>query len=127
MSYNIDTWHTKKLNNLRIKLKDLHRLGNIQIIPTETEENWIEWQGETEIETISGVQDEKEIVVENIELAGEGSGRRFEEFCDLLRGSSGELDAVLTWEHGDSVTKLEVRDGEVRHGEADLKTVAFRP
>ncbi len=57
--------------------------------------------------------------IKNMRWYGEGSGRRFDDFKDILAMTTGEADIVLTWEGGDSITGLRVKDGVVT--ECDVK------
>lgn len=48
---------------------------------------------------------------------GEGSGRNFHVFLEILQSTSGNADILLIWEDGDSFSGLRVRDGSVEEKE----------
>lgn len=57
--------------------------------------------------------DDGEIKIDNPEWSGEGSGRSFDLFKEVLGLTKGTADLVLTWEGGDSITGLRITDGLV--------------
>ena len=54
-------------------------------------------------------------------MCGEGSGTFKHLILDeALKESTGELEAVLVWEGGDSITRFIVKDGEVSESNIEL-------
>ena len=120
MSYNIDTWKTKKLEDLVIPLnslfiherKDWHP-SQPEIINPETNEVLIECGCEQEIKAILK---DVNLYITEFEIYGEGSGTLMDWILEpALKQNSGELEAVLVWEDGDSITRLSVSNGILRH------------
>lgn len=111
MSYNIDTWRTKKLEGLKIPISEIHKLPYVAInlLP----ENKIEVAGVSEGFEIEGMLENDIIAVSQIVMTGEGSGRTWENVISCLKNSTGELIATQVWEGGDSITRLTVKDGIV--------------
>jgi hypothetical protein len=125
MSYNIDTWKTKKLENLFIPIKALYdgvnenwKPDQPKILNAETME--VEIYGGCG-QTIKGILKDGMLSVTKINMGGEGSGRYMYEIINpALKQSTGELEAVCVWEGGDSITRLTVKDGEVNEEGIDL-------
>ena len=120
MGYNISNWKTKKLQNLTIPLNvffenvDWHQEEPV-IINKETME--IELYCGCE-QLIKGTLKDDIIHVTDLEMDGEGSGHfRCMVLDKALRQSKGELEAILVWEGGDSITKLNVKDGVIEETE----------
>jgi len=125
MSYNIDTWKTKKLDNLVIPLqsfyeherKDCHP-SQPEIVDAETMEVELECGCE---QTINGILQDGFLKVTKLSMSGEGSGT-FKSwiFDEALKKSTGYLEAVLIWEGGDSITRLIVDDGNLSEEEIEI-------
>jgi len=112
MSYNIDNWKTKKLENFVINLSDLNSLHNETSFKSNSE---ITFELDAEVGEITGKIEENELKVSHISLYGEGSGHCMSTFLeDILRKSKGTLEAILVWESGDSVERLIVNNGEIK-------------
>lgn len=125
MSYNIDTFKIKKLENLIIPLsafyqherKDWHP-KQPKIINDETME--VELQCGCE-QSIKGILKDGNIHVTKLHMYGEGSGTFMSWiFNPALQQSTGQLEAVCVWEGGDSVTRLIVKDGKVKEENVEL-------
>ncbi len=55
------------------------------------------------------------------EVQGEASGSYMHYVVnEALKHSTGELEAVLIWEGGDSITRLTVKDGDVNETDIEL-------
>lgn len=136
MSYNIDTWKTKKLENLEIPIKEFfthvrkdfhpeitkgweqHTLDCMEFVPTNIEEQIVLEAGEDEI---IGIEKDGILKVLSINLVGCFSGVFYEQiFKPALLKSTGKLEAVTVWEGGDSILKLFVKDGKVKESPVDL-------
>ena len=125
MSYNIDTWKTKKLESLVIPLnalfiherKDWHP-SQPEIVNTETNEVLIECACELEIKA---TLKDGNLHITELEIYGEGSGSFMDWILEpALEQSTGKLEAVLVWEGGDSITRLTVNNGELKHENVEL-------
>lgn len=126
MSYNIDTWKVKKLENLTIPLKSLYVSSRSDWHPDQPEINdpetmKIKIEGGSEGFIIEGFLNNGVITVTKIELYGERSGS-FKHYVldNALKDSSGELEVVLVWEGGDLITKLKVKDGIIEENDIEL-------
>lgn len=130
MAYNISNWTTKRLNKLTVPLDALYDLNE-----SLSSRGWQLPNPEiysmdggifmaielTEISEIKGELIGKHIVISEIYFGGERSGTVFEEiFKPALEGSSGELEAVLVWEGGDSISRFKIKDGEITESEIEL-------
>jgi len=111
MSYNINTWRTKELQNLVIPLKEIQKIKYIDV--KLVGESSVEIYGPSEGFSINGILNGDQIEISKIETSGEGSGSNWKEFCDMLKTSTGKLIATQVWEGGDSITRLIVEDGKV--------------
>jgi len=126
MSYNIDTWKTKKLNDLFIPIEAFYRHSRNdwhpkrpQIIDAETNEAVMECGCEQSIK--GHLSQDGQIQVTELQMAGEGSGTFYHWILEpALQESTGELEAVLIWEGGDLITRLTVKDGQVRLDNVEL-------
>ena len=125
MSYNIDTWKTKKMENLKIPLKALFKHKRTdwhpeqpKIVNYETMEIEMECGCE---QLIKGILKDGIIHVTELEMYGEGSGT-FKGYIldEALKESTGELEALLVWEGGDSITRLKVKEGVVEEAKVEL-------
>jgi ribosomal protein S27AE len=115
MSYNIDTFKVKVLENLCIPLDSF--------VKHERED----WHPElTYIDTdkvelscgcgqrIIGILKDNILHVTEIDMAGEGSGTFVSLILEpALKDSKGKLDASCVWEGGDTINRLIVNDGQV--------------
>lgn len=125
MSYNIDTCKTKKLENFVIPLTALYecerkdwRPEQPKILNAITME--VEIEGGCE-QTIKGILKDGMLTVTDLDLSGEGSGSFMHYVMEpALKKSKGELEMVFVWEGGDSITRLTVKDGEVKEEDVEL-------
>lgn len=122
MSYNIDTWKTKELRNLRIKMTALHYEEDYLDYPTmDTQTGTLTFTGRAEGFELRGVQTGAYLDVDSIESYGEASGTMHDYLKEtILSQSTGLLVAVLVWEGGDTIERLTVRDGVVTEEEIEL-------
>lgn len=111
MSYNIDTWTTKKLENLRIPFSALTdekvvtiQNGVVKANISLCEDGYV--RGELQADGM--------ILVREIKLCGLVSGNALHDvLVPALEQSAGELAAILIWEGGDSITRLTAVEGVV--------------
>jgi hypothetical protein len=124
MSYNIDTWKTKRLSNLVIPLEAFYRHGRTDFHPKAVinapESDGVALECGCGQRIVGRLADGRLRVIE-FEMSGEGSGTFYHEVLEpALRESAGLLEAVLVWEGGDSINRLKVRDGKVESEEIEL-------
>jgi hypothetical protein len=117
MSYNIDTWRTKKIEALTIPM-DAFLVDGFDIRMTGASS--VRIGGGSDLFKIEGQLVSGNVVVEKIYNIGEGSGHFANTLLDILRKSTGYLEAVLVWEGGDSITRLIAKDGEVTEANIEL-------
>lgn len=124
MSYDIDTWKTKKLDGLTIPLeafyrherKDWHPKAVINAADSSLVMLDCGCGQEIKGELKDGV-----LYVTEFDMSGEGSGTFYNWILEpALKESKGTLEAVLVWEGGDSINRLRVKDGKVESEEIDL-------
>lgn len=124
MSYNINNWKTKKLENLVIPLKAFYEHERDDWHPSQPK--IINADGDVELECgcdqkIKGKLKDGMLTVTEFEMYGEGSGTFKSWILDeALKQSKGELEAVLVWEGGDSITRLKVKDGILEEDNVEL-------
>lgn len=123
MSYNVDTWKTKELNNLRLPLSAFFEQPRSDWHPHIAREH-----SEVDhrvaltlidsciigvIEHPTGARDDK-LLITDIDIHGEGSGSFLHYVLEpALRKSTGRLVAARVWERGDSIDELTVVDGVI--------------
>ena len=119
MSYNVDNFKVKTIENLVIPISAFYAFpkqgryemfGQPRILDIVTNEVVIE--GDCEVAEVKGILKDGNLYVSGISCYGEGSGHFYEEgLKPLLEASTGVLKATVAWEDGDSVNKLTVTDG----------------
>lgn len=123
MSYDIDTWKTKKLEGLTIPLaafyrherKDWHPKAVINAPESDAVSL------DCGVLSIQGTLKDGILTVTEFEMIGEGSGAFYHWILEpALKESRGTLGALLVWEGGDSINRLTVKDGEVTSEEIEL-------
>ena len=118
MSYNIDTWKTKKLENLVIPMSEIRKLPYVDVYLDE--DGNIDISGVSEMFEITGTLDGKSVRVVTICHEGERSGHTWDALKTCLKSSTGEFVATQVWEGGDSITRLIVKDGIVTEENIEL-------
>lgn len=117
MSYNIDTWRTKELNDLQVPIDAIHKNTDWEI---ELLENGVLVSGWPEGFEIKGILKNDYVIVSEISFSGEGSGRSWKDILLMLAQSRGTLVASQVWEGGDSISRLTVIDGVVTEEGIDI-------
>jgi len=130
MSYNIDTWKTKQMIGLRIPIEalqyseDMKKRGWKKECTINMDDNPITVSiPMADGGVVEGILlfDTKEVEVSKISLWGEGSGTEYHELLlPALKKSTGKLIAVLIWEGGDSISQLDVFNGNVEESDYEL-------
>lgn len=115
MSYNIDTWNTKELANFKIPIEAIHAKGlDVLLLPSgDSDDQKISISGGAEDMGIEGILNNNIISVAVIHCSGEGSGRFWEHFQDILKHSTGKLISTQVWEGEGTIGRLTAIEGEV--------------
>ncbi len=124
MSYDCTYFKLKKLDSLKIPVEafSLHK-----------DDGWHPTQGVMDIQTsrrrfsiidsyVEGfVQKDMTLAVQSILLSGEGSGSAwFNVWKPALERSIGELEAVMVWEGGETISKLHVLNGDITEENVEI-------
>jgi len=123
MSYNIDQWKTKKIENLIIPLSELYVSERKDWHPEKPE---VLDNGSIIIEggcgqKIAGLLKGNNLEVKEFNITGEGSGSFMYYVLEhALSKSSGYLEVVLIWEHGDTIEKMIVDNGKITKEKIEL-------
>lgn len=117
MGYNIDTWKTKSLENLIIPMSAFFKHSRTDWHPELHVEDAATGKAILECgceQEIHGVLEDDKFKVTEFDMTGDGSGTFMEWILEpALSESTGYLKATLIWEGGDSIERLEVRDGQI--------------
>lgn|ERR1700752_12808 len=127
MSHNITKWQTKRIEGLSIPLALLYnstrRDNQPQAPHLEDPEKgvwFIKWSDTIWIRGTTET-DSMRLDVALMQMQDAWSEHIFfEVLLPALKQSRGQLEAVLTWAAGDSISKLTVKDGEVKEEAIDL-------
>lgn len=65
---------------------------------------------ELDVEICGFKRDDKDNFI-SIEYGGEGSGRSYDKFINLLKDSVGYLEAIVVWEGGDRIVRIKIDNG----------------
>jgi len=118
MSYNIDTFKVKKLENLSIPFADL--MANEYCNRTNEDDGSITLCYGEACE-VKGYLVGDMVNVKSIDWSGEGSGNDMHDTLEpALKNSIGEFVASCVWEGGDSINQLVVNDGNVAWNDIDI-------
>lgn len=123
MSYNIDTFKLKKLENLKIPLASFYKHERKDFHPRRinNDDGSLHLKfGESSY--LDGSLDKNEVLsISKIDWCGEFSGTAMMDVLEpALEESTGELIASCVWEGGDSINRLVVKDGVVSWEEIEL-------
>lgn len=118
MSYNINTWKTKKLEDLKIPISEIYRLPYVEVrlLPI----NKIEIDGSAEGFKIIGTLENDIISISKITMSDEGSGNTWEYLIECLKKSTGKMIASQVWEGGDRITLLTVDNGIITETQVEI-------
>ena len=122
MSYNIDTWKVKKIENLSIPLSSFFTNLRTDWHPKkEYDENGILTLEMGEGTRVVGKVVDGILHVTDIECHGEGSGISMNLIIEpALKESTGGLVASCVWEGSDSINQLIVKDGNVEWKDIEI-------
>ena len=114
MSYNINTFILKKLENLKIPVASLYKHDRKDWHPDRQNND----DGTVTFfmleSKMSGIIEGNIFLCQSIKLQGEGSGTSIALILKpALEDSTGELIASCVWEDGDTINRLIVKDGNV--------------
>lgn len=115
MGYNITTVKVKECS-LKIYKKQLEGIEDINYHENISGE----WYIDLCERSMEGKVVGKILEVTTFDHSGEGSGSSYETLLKILENSGGMLHAVLIWEGGDSIQRLEVNAGEITKTDVDL-------
>lgn len=121
MSYNIDTFKVKKLENLIIPVSALYKHERSDWHPNKEIHQDMSVTFTNMESEITGVIIDDDLHVSSINCEGEGSGCVVNYMLEpALNDSSGILIASCVWEGGDSINQLIVKDGVVEWVDIDI-------
>lgn len=114
MSYNIDTFKLKRLENFKIPVASLYKHDREDWHPErENRDDGETWFHSCEV-TIKGIIKGEIFEMTSIDCTGEGSGTTMEWILEpAFKDSTGVFEASCVWAGGDSINKILVEDGEV--------------
>lgn len=122
MSYNVDTWKTKELVDLRIPVSSLFKHERTDWHPKRTNNDdgtvvFTVMEGSE----ICGTIEDGILVVDSINAQGEGSGTALNWiFEPALKDSTGKLVVSRVWARGDSIDRLTVENGALESTPIDI-------
>lgn len=121
-SYNITSWRTKTLDGLTLPLMALYPSEDTYFeapkLDVKTGTYTISGMDGTEIK---GAVTDGVLTVSEIHVSGEGSGTTlYDWLLPGLEQSTGVLVASLVWEGGESISRLDVRNGTVTHEDVEV-------
>ena len=143
MSYNVDRWSTKRLENLVIPIKLLYGedswetrpvffdkgyynydnfLTGYDFTPEDLEKNLIAFDYTHDGSELVGYADEdKNFHVLSATFSGMGSGRVLYDIIEpALKESTGTLIASRIWESGDAIDRITCIDGDITTENIDI-------
>ena len=114
MSWNIDNFRVKKIENLKIPVASLYKHGQEDLYPEIANNN----DGTATVSIFDnrmyGTIDNGIFTCTNIECYGEGSGTVMGDVLEpALKDSTGEFIASCVWERGEEINRLIVKDGDI--------------
>ena len=126
MSYQIDTWKLKKLENFKVPYKSFFKHERVDWHPDVTINDDgtftftsldSEWNGEI----WTHVDKEPVLEITSIDCSGEGSATIMDWTLEpAFKDSQGTLIASCVWEGGDTINQLTVIDGKVEWEDIEI-------
>lgn len=120
MSYNISDWKTKELSSFQIPISALLECDDMDSPIFDDTTGLQIFMGLSEGFELRGEESGGRLLVDHIEYWGLASGRNFDDLKAIFKASKGTLVAILTWEGGDSIERLVVRDGSITQESVEL-------
>lgn len=121
MSYNIDTFKTKKLENLKIPITSLYKHERSDWYPERVNYDNGTVTFEMMGSEITGIIENDIFLCQSIDCSGEGSGTTMSWILEpAFKDSTGELIASCVWEGGDSINQLVVKEGDVKWKDIEI-------
>jgi hypothetical protein len=126
MSYEVDNWRQKKCKGFRIPIAEIRSIPGVETVEeggkfSIKDDDVHSDDANCEMVHIEGTIDGDAVVVKDFYIGGEGSGHFYNDWLDkILEASTGEYEAVVIWEGGDSIQRLNVKDGTVTVKDVDL-------
>lgn len=115
MSYNIDTFKTKKIENLIIPVASFFKHERSDWHPDKVINDDMSVTFHNMETEITGRIIDDDLHVSSINCAGEGSGTIMNWILEpAFKDSSGTFIAACVWEGGDSINRIIVENGDVR-------------
>lgn len=123
MAYNITNLKIKKLENFKVPLNAFYESEDERFRVqghTISIGNKIVIEGICE-QTIKGTINEGLITITELDLTGEGSGTFKRSILnEAFKQSTGQLEVIIVWEGGHSITNYVVNNGLVTETEVEL-------
>lgn len=113
MSYNITSFKVRVLDHLAVRLEDASDLPEVGVYMDTKDTTHVRFSGVSEGFELIGRQSNDWVFVENLMTYGGFSGETWAPICEMLRNSTGKLEALVVWEGGDSVEYLTCVDGKL--------------
>ena len=114
MSYNIDVFKVKRLEDFRIPVASLYKHERSDWHPERRNNDDGTFTFEMMEGEMSGVIENDVLLVHSINCSGEGSGTSMDWILEpAFKESTGILIASCIWEAGDTINQLRVENGEV--------------
>ena len=125
MSYNIDIFNVKKMENLQIPVASFYKSSCSDWHPIETIDRSTGLAIHTfeiaELVTVSGSVVDDKLHVISIDCCGEGSGFAWDEILQpVLEDSTGIFSVSCVWEGGDSINRFDVVDGVITSTDIEI-------
>ncbi len=121
MAYNVTAWKTKELVDLKIPVSSLFKHPRKDWHPERIDYADGSVRFEIVEASITGHIDGELLIVDSMNLYGDGSGTALEWITEpALKDSTGKLVAIRIWEGGDYIDKLTVIDGVLDKSQIEL-------
>lgn len=118
MTYNVDNFKVKKIENFEIPLEDIEASWYFGPEGMKSVEGVVKIPFlDVEWAEIHGIIADGVVKVVDIKYGMMSSGHRWGDFIKMLESSSGYLRALVVWESGDRVEWITVDNGEITREE----------
>ena len=121
MSYDIDTFKVKKIENLKIPISSLYKHERTDWYPQRENKDDGTVSFYVMDSFLSGRIENDILSVDQFSCYGEGSGTAMLWiFEPALKDSSGEFIASCVWEGGDAINQIIVKDGNIEWKDIEI-------